>query len=146
MQAKLEEESIHKVYLALCRGVRADLGRIDHPLAKEKGGVKQAAVTEFKLLESFGRYGLFQASPQTGRTHQIRRHLKHASHPIIGDTRYGKGEHNRLFREQYDFSRLGLHCLRYEFNHPHSGELLKIEAPLPIEFARVLERLASGVG
>ncbi len=88
-----------------------------------------------------GRYGLYEATPLTGRAHQVRRHLKHASHPIIGDVRYGKGEHNRMFREQHGFHRLALHHFRLEVRHPRSGDPLVLRAPLPAEFAALLTRL-----
>ena len=140
MQQLFRERAIEKTYLALCRGTQA-LGTVDHPLSKEKDGDKQSARTEFQLLDSAGRYGLYKAKPITGRLHQLRRHLKHMSHPIIGDVRYGKGKHNRLFRQEYGFHRLALHCRGLSFVQPRTGEELNVEAPLPLEFATVLTRL-----
>lgn len=140
VQRLLEGGVVEKRYLALCRGHDADLTRVDHPLAKRKGGEKRPAVTDFALLGQFERYGLYEASPRTGRTHQIRRHLKHASHPIIGDVQYGKGEHNRIFRERFGFHRLALHCQRLSFEHPRGLGFTAIEAPLG-DFGRLLETL-----
>jgi RluA family pseudouridine synthase len=130
-----------KRYLALCRGREATLARVDHPLAREPGDVRREAVTDFRWLGSFERYGFYEARPRTGRTHQIRRHLKHVSHPIVGDVRYGKGEHNRLFRERFGFHRLALHCHRIAFLHPRGGHRIELHAPLDREFQRLLGSL-----
>lgn len=136
--------TVVKRYIALCRGHDPALSLVDHPLAPEKGDERKPAVTQFRLLGHHGRYGLYEATPLTGRVHQIRRHLKHASHPIIGDVRYGKGEHNRIFRDHYGFHRLALHCFRLELAHPRTGERLVIQAPLSAEFAGLLVRLGIG--
>lgn len=135
------ERSVEKKYLALCRGKDPGLKRVDHPLADTLEGEKKEAVTEFRLLGSWERYGLYEARPLTGRVHQIRRHLKYASHPLVGDVRYGKGEHNRLFRERFGFERLALHCHSLAFVHPKSGERLEIHAPLAEDFRRLVEQL-----
>lgn len=138
VQRQLEAHEVEKRYLALCRGNDPALVRVEHPLAKEDGGEPRPAVTDFKLLGRFERYGLYEARPLTGRRHQIRRHLKHASHPIIGDTTYGKGEHNRIFRARFGFDRLALHASEMRLRHPCSGEPLRVYAPLPPELARLL--------
>jgi len=141
MQSVLAAAETRKRYLALCRGCDPQLTRIDHPLARELGALKREAVTEFRLLGTFERYGLYEAMPLTGRTHQIRRHLKHASHPIIGDVRYGKGEHNRRFRERFAFHRLALHCHRLAFRHPRTGEQMLLEAPVDEAFTQLLTKI-----
>lgn len=141
MQDQFAERLVKKRYLGLCRGHDSSLTLVDHALEAREGAPKKPAVTEFRLLGSAGRYGLFEARPLTGRNHQIRRHLKHASHPLIGDVRYGKGEHNRHFREEYGFHRLALHCLSLELSHPLTGEPLSLRAPLDEAFHGVLERL-----
>ncbi len=140
MQVLFDEQNIKKRYLALCRG-NGQLARVDHSLAREKGEKRKPAQTDFRLLGQFERYGLYEARPLTGRTHQIRRHLKHVSHPIVGDVRYGKGEHNRIFRNRFDFHRLALHCESMSFCHPRSGESLRVRAPLPEDFSNLLEQL-----
>lgn len=139
MQAVLAASD--KRYLALCRGRDERLTRIDHPLAREPAAERRDAVTDLRWLGSFERYGLYEARPRTGRTHQIRRHLKHVSHPIVGDVRYGKGEHNRMFRERFGFHRLALHCARISFAHPRGGHAIELTAPLDAEFTRLLEAL-----
>ncbi len=146
MQSLFEAGAVRKRYLALCRGRDPHLRQVNHALAKEKGGEKREARTDFRLLGCFERYGLFAAMPRSGRTHQIRRHLKHAAHPIIGDTRYGKGEHNRLFRTRYGFHRLALHAQCLGFEHPRGSARVAIKAPLTEDFEALLRALSlSGV-
>ncbi|HEY0783640.1 MAG TPA: pseudouridine synthase, partial [Thermoanaerobaculia bacterium] len=96
LQQRFEAGLVEKRYLALVRGVPPETGVIDHPIPREPDGPRVPAVTEFHRLATFERYALLEVVPKTGRLHQIRRHLKHLSHPLIGDVRYGKGEHNRL--------------------------------------------------
>ena len=84
------------------------------------------------------RYSLVQLRPETGRKHQLRRHMKHIGHPIIGDAKHGKGIHNRFFGGQYDCQRLLLACTRLEFTHPISGKRLTVEAELDAPFLRVI--------
>ncbi len=142
MQALFTSGQITKKYLALCRGNDPMLSWVDHPLPKEPGGDdKRPAQTAFRFLGSHGRYGLYEAQPKTGRNHQIRRHLKHVSHPIIGDVRYGKGDHNRHFRDCYDFHRLALHCTELSFCHPLLDRAVCIHASVPLDFATLLMRL-----
>jgi len=130
MQAAFARDGIAKRYLALCRGHDPQLTCVDHALSQHSGAERRPAVTDLRLLGEFERYGLYEARPRAGRTHQIRRHLKHASHPIVGDVRYGKGEHNRIFRSRFGFHRLALHCHRMAFDHPRGGGRLELEAPL----------------
>ena len=70
------------------------------------------------------RYSLVKLIPKTERKHQLRRHLKDIFHPIVGDTKYGRGEHNKLFREKFDCHRLLLHASKIEFTHPVTKEKL----------------------
>ena len=141
VQTEFESGRVEKRYLALCRGTDTSIGRVDHPLMTDTGDEKKPAITDFRMLCVSGRYGLVEAFPRTGRPHQIRRHLKHLSHPIIGDVRYGKGEHNRLFRDRHGFHRLALHAAGLSLVHPRTGAPLAIRAPLPAEFAQVLDAL-----
>jgi tRNA pseudouridine65 synthase len=135
---------IRKQYLALVRGIPAERGVIDHPVRKTERGIERvSAVTEYRLRARFGRYSVVELRPRTGRLHQIRRHLKHIACPIIGDVRYGKGEHNRHFRSTYDLHRLALHAERIELDHPVTGDRLRIDAPLPADLADPLARLAA---
>ncbi len=126
-----ETGQVHKTYLALVRGITPEQGTINHALAPSKGAEKRPAQTDFRRLGTFERYSLVEARPLTGRLHQIRRHLKHISHPLIGDVRYGKGEHNRRFREEFGLHRLVLHASSVEFPHPSHREPVAVSAPLP---------------
>ena len=87
------------------------------------------------------RYALVALRPETGRRHQLRRHLKHISHPIIGDATYGKGRHNRLFQTLFDSQRLLLACTRLSLTHPVTGTPLTLHAPPAIDFRKVMQAL-----
>jgi tRNA pseudouridine65 synthase len=113
-----------KRYLAITRGHPPEHLVLDHPMfRRERDGDKVDAQTEFWRRETLGRYALVEARPLTGRLHQIRRHLKHLACPLIGDVRYGKGEHNRLWREQHGLHRLALHSISLTVPHPDGGTL-----------------------
>ncbi len=135
-----------KTYLALVRGVPPAEMVIDHPLppGEDSHAPRVAAQTRIVLREVFGRYSLVEARPLTGRLHQVRRHLKHISCPLIGDVNYGKGEHNRLFRERHGLHRLFLHATRLRLPHPVEGGPLDIGSPLPAELEAVLRALRGG--
>ncbi|MEZ4224247.1 MAG: pseudouridine synthase [Polyangiaceae bacterium] len=143
---QLARHAMVKTYVALVRGVPAESGVVDHPLPRREGGPRVESVTEFRRLDAFGRYGLVLARPRTGRPHQIRRHLKHIACPLIGDVRYGKGEHNRLFRSDYGLSRLALHACELRLLHPVTGEALRLRAPLPEDLSAPFNALAASVG
>ncbi|HEY3999187.1 MAG TPA: pseudouridine synthase [Candidatus Xenobia bacterium] len=128
-----EQGTVGKTYLALVRGITPDDGVIDHPVPRDDG-VRVEAVTRYRRIDTFERYSFVEVQPQQGRLHQIRRHMKHISHPLIGDVRYGKGEHNRRFREEFDMHRLALHAWQLGFDHPN-GTRLTITAPLPEDLA-----------
>jgi tRNA pseudouridine65 synthase len=122
--------TIHKRYFAITRGHPPEHVLLDHPIPREPGGERVPAVTEIWRRDTFGRYALVEAAPRTGRLHQIRRHLKHLSCPLIGDVRYGKGEHNRLFRAEHGLHRLALHAAGLDFVHPFTGLAVAVEVPL----------------
>jgi tRNA pseudouridine65 synthase len=138
LSKEMEQGGWEKRYVALVRGVVREALEIDHALASEPGAERKPARTSVRPLGSFERYSLVEAVPHTGRTHQIRRHLKHVSHPVIGDTKYGKGEHNRLFRTRFGLQRLALHATSLSFTHPRSGERISVHAPLPPDLAEPL--------
>jgi tRNA pseudouridine65 synthase len=130
-----EAGRVHKRYLALVRGIPPASGVVDHPIPRSPGGPRVPAVTRFRRLATFERYAWLEVVPETGRLHQIRRHLKHISHPVIGDVRYGKGEHNRLFRSRFGLYRLALHAAEIELRHPLSEAPMRFQAPLPADLA-----------
>lgn len=133
--------AVEKRYLALVRGAPPDCAKVDHALSQDDGKPPQPAVTNVRTLSRYGRYAWVEAVPETGRTHQIRRHLKHLSCPIIGDVRYGKGEHNRLFRTRYGLHRLALHAASLTLDDPASRTPVTIRAPLPQILAQTLAAL-----
>lgn len=141
-----ESRQVDKRYLALVRGAPADSGTIDYPLPKsgEGDGPRVPAVTRFSVVarSSVDRCSLVLAIPETGRGHQIRRHLRHLGHPLVGDVNYGNGEINRHYRAAYDLHRLALHAHAVAFDHPVSGARVAITAPMPDDLGLALERLA----
>ena len=157
--ALFAQREVVKTYVALVRGWPEAEGVIDRPLAAvedERSGPQdmrpREAQTAYRRIATFelpvrvdryptSRYALVELNPQTGRRHQLRRHLSGASHPIVGDSTYGKGVHNRLFRELFGVQRLLLACTRLEL--PPLGErgALRIEAPLAPEFVALLTQL-----
>lgn len=135
-----ERGQVEKVYWAIVRGWTGEAGRIDHPVKdKDEGGEAKPAITDYRRLATVelpvavdryraSRYSWLEVRPRTGRRHQIRQHFKHIAHPLIGDTSYGKGVHNRFFRECYGIDRLLLMARRLSFIHPYTGEQLAIKA------------------
>jgi tRNA pseudouridine65 synthase len=126
-----------KRYLAITRGHPPEHAMIDHPIPRAPGEDRVEARTEIWRRETFGRYALVEARLHTGRLHQIRRHLKHLSCPLIGDVRYGKGEHNRIFRTDHALHRLALHCTDLVVAHPGGGQLVA-RSPLPDDLAAAI--------
>jgi tRNA pseudouridine65 synthase len=139
----LELGEVRKSYLALVRGTPPDEGTIDHPVPRSEGGERVPAKTHFRRLarSCVDRCSLVLAEPVTGRLHQIRRHLKHLGHPLIGDVNYGSGELNRHYRATYALHRLALHAHRVELRHPLTRERLEVTAPIPDDLGHALEQL-----
>jgi tRNA pseudouridine65 synthase len=131
---------VEKRYLALTRGHPPEHGTIDHPVPKAPGEERVPALTHYRRLGTFGRYALVEALPKTGRLHQIRRHMKHLSCPLIGDVRYGKGEHNRLFRSEYGLDRLALHAYCLRFTLPDAEEI-SVYAPVSGSLRACLQQI-----
>ena len=137
--------AFEKDYLAVCRGWPDEDFIVDHPLDGGPGKpVKKPAITAFERLATCelatpsagfdtSRYALLRARPHTGRFRQIRRHLKHVSHHLIGDTSHGDGRHNRAFR-MLGIHRMLLHAQRLAFGHPHDGSRVDVVAPVDAEF------------
>ena len=157
---RFERGEIGKRYVAVVRGHPPESGEIDHPLtrmADEHSGITasadaQPAHTRYRRLATVelpyqvdrypsSRYALVELQPLTGRWHQLRRHLKHIAHPIIGDATHGKGRHNRLFQELFGYPRLLLAATEMRLTHPVSGEDLCLQAGLAEDFAEVIGRL-----
>lgn len=156
------ERAIEKTYFAVVRGYVTEAGRIDYPLIEDldaatdararRGKEAQPAITDYRPLATaelpypVGRYAtcrctLLELTPGTGRKHQIRRHLKHIFHPIVGDTTHGDGKYNVLFREQFGWQRLLLAATRLTFTHPYRGVRVTVEAPVDEGFQRLMAQL-----
>lgn len=143
----------HKAYLALVKGrMPRPVGTIDLPLAEhqqsarsrqERGINMQPAVTHYRTLATGAGVSLLECTIETGRTHQIRRHLAAIGHPVVGDTRYGDFPFNREAAKKWGLKRQFLHARRLEIVHPLTGEPLRIEARLPDELVDVLR--AAGI-
>ena len=148
IQTQLGAGTVVKRYLALVRGIPPGEGVIDHAIQRgDRAGPRVPARSSFRRLAAVrdpGRYSLVEVQTYTGRRHQVRRHMKHISHPLIGDVRYGKGPHNRLFRESFGLHRLALHAAHLAFDHPGTGARLAIDAPLPADLAEPLVALGMG--
>ncbi|AKT38932.1 pseudouridine synthase [Chondromyces crocatus] len=141
LQACFNASTVEKRYLALVRGCPPDEGVIDHPVPKSEGGPRVPAVTDFRRLAAVERCALVEARPRTGRFHQIRRHLKHIGHPLIGDANYGKGALNRAYRDDVGLARLALHASALSFPDPWTGERVRAVAEIPDDLAAPLVRL-----
>jgi len=158
-QKSSNSKQLTKKYIALVRGYTDAEGTIDYPLKEELDKMTdkkaqqdkpaQEAITHYKTLWQgevpiavgrypSARYSLLSLTPQTGRKHQLRRHMKHIFHPIVGDTTHGDGKHNDMFRERFALSRLLLVAKELTFEHPVSGEIITLSASLGEEFERVL--------
>ncbi len=150
MAHEADRPTFEKQYLAICRGWPDEHFVVDHPLDGGPGKpLKKPAITHFARLATAelswpsagfatSRYAVLDARPQTGRFRQIRRHLKHAFHHLIGDSSHGDGRHNRAFR-MLGVHRMLLHAQRLAFVHPVSGERLSVVAPVDSEFLRALD-------
>lgn len=138
-------EGLQKCYRAIVRGWPPERLLIDHPLRRldddKRPGrlVRQEAITRLRTLQRGNlpipqggfptlRWAEVELVPHTGRRHQLRRHMKHIAHPIIGDATHGKGPINRSVGEHLGAGRLWLHAASLEVNHPWSGERLRFEA------------------
>ena len=146
-----EGEDVGKTYLALVKGkMPKEAGTIDLPLSeheqtarsKERRGVNfQEAVTRWRVVSSMKDATLLAVTIETGRTHQIRRHLEAIGHPVAGDRRYGDFAWNRGARQRWGLRRMFLHAWKLELPHPMSGRPLRLEAPVPGELLEVLARM-----
>jgi tRNA pseudouridine65 synthase len=146
---------VHKKYLAVVRGWPVpDEGLIDYALpGSRETGPRRQARTHYRRLAAIEvpialgrypqqRYALVQAEPESGRFRQIRKHLAHIHHPVIGDCQHGRSDHNRLYKQYFGCHRMLLHAWRLRFAHPLSGASMQIEAPLDQEYTTLLERFS----
>ena len=160
MCQQFEQKTVQKSYLAIVRGYLQGEGRIDYPLKiqldkiadkfAQEDKAPQEAVTDYEGLNivempyavgryQTTRYSLVKLTPQTGRKHQLRRHMKHIFHPILGDTQYGDLHQNRALTEHSGCQRLFLHADTLIFKHPIHSTRIEIKADLDEQWMKVME-------
>lgn len=157
MSEQFEKHQVEKSYLAVVRGYLQGEDRINYPLkvildkiADKFSQPKEAqeAITDYKSLATAemhypagkhqtARYSLVELRPQTGRKHQLRRHMKHVFHPIMGDTKYGDLHQNRTLTEKSGIERLMLHSRTLTFTHPTTLQKVNIIAPLDTQWQQL---------
>ena len=163
LQAALKAREIHRTYLALvCGHMPAEEGTIDLPIGRStrdrtkmavNGADPRDAVTRYKLRDRFRSYDWLEVNLETGRTHQIRVHLSHLGHPVLGDPEYGGREKwhrgvfapERLLARQLltHIDRQSLHACKLAFEHPVTGRPVVVESPLPADYRSVIDLLNS---
>jgi tRNA pseudouridine65 synthase len=145
------ERTIQKTYQAIARGYTPLSETIDYALQEDPDTPFLPALTHYQRLHTVelpysvgryptARYSLIELAPVTGRYHQIRRHMAHVRHPVIGDTAHGDGRHNRFFREQFGIQRLLLHATSLSLRHPILDSTITFKAPLPSDFQVLITR------
>lgn len=162
LSQQFEDRETMKTYLAICRGYTDEDGVIDYPLPvmqdfkdQAVSETRQEAVTAYHTLASVelpypcgryatSRYSLVELTPKTGRKHQLRRHMKHIFHPIVGDSTHGDNRHNQLFRERFANDRLLLKASELRLRHPKSGAWLEIKTRQVDGFDRVKDAIFDG--
>jgi tRNA pseudouridine65 synthase len=152
-QAQFADKTTYKEYLAVVRGWSPDSGEIDYDLRTETNPTKsQSAQTRYTCINrceldipvgnyATARFSLLRLTPLTGRKHQLRRHLAHIRHPILGDTCHGDSTQNRFLREHFGLQRLLLRATRLEFNSANNSKRIQVDAPLNCEFTQLLKQL-----
>ena len=141
---QLADRSMRRIYLAVVQGDPPAGGTIDAPLGRDARSRVRMAVshrgkparTGFRVVERFGHAALIECRLETGRTHQIRVHLQHIRHPLVGDAVYRRGT-----RHGWSFPRQALHAAELTLNHPRTGKAMTWRAPLPRDMKRLLQQL-----
>ena len=144
LAAQLANRSMRRIYLAVVQGDPPASGTIDAPLGRDVRSRVRMAVTQrgkpartaFRVVERFGHAALIECRLETGRTHQIRVHLQHIRHPLVGDTVYRRGTRHGL-----SFPRQALHAAELTLTHPASGETMTWRSPLPRDMKRLVQEL-----
>lgn len=151
LNRQFQQQVVQKEYVAIVRGHTPKKMEIDYPLKHPDRGV-QEAYTSVRTIESTlapwpshiyetSRYSLVELVPKTGRMHQLRKHMAHVFHPIIGDRPHGCNKQNRMLKEKFDLREMLLHARVLQFEHPISKELLSISASLPKYFIDMAESM-----
>jgi 23S rRNA pseudouridine1911/1915/1917 synthase len=157
---QLQQRSVRREYRALVRGVLLAGGRVDAPIGRHPRHRTRMAVvaegrpaaTRYRVLERFAAHTLLGVSLETGRTHQIRVHMTHIRHPLVGDATYGgrarppAGASVRLAEALRSFPRQALHAIRLGLVHPSTGEPMEWQVPMAADLAALLDVLREGEG
>ena len=159
LSQQFSSQQVKKTYLAIVRGFMPESGCIDHPVKAHtddfiKSSTKISnAQTAYQCLAQteipvnidrypMSRFSLVKLMPTTGRRHQLRYHMKHCAHPIIGDAKYGKGNYNRYFKHYFDNNRLLLAATSLTFSHPVNNQTICIHAHPGKDFQAICDKLA----
>lgn len=151
VQQQFAEQLVKKTYLAIVRGWTEAIGTIDYPLTNDRGK-EQEACTQYRTLRqaeipvpsgkhSTSRYALLEIRPETGRHHQIRKHLAHIFHPILGDRPHGCNKQNRMWKERFGLTEMMLHAQCLSLTHPVDHSWIEIKATPGSTFQQVLKIL-----
>ena len=148
LSQQIQSKTAVRTYLAVVRGnIKTDSGTIETQIARDKtdrkkmAAVKEGgrdAITDYKVLERFGKYTLVRCKLRTGRTHQIRVHMEYLGYPLVGDPKYSP------MKTPFGIKGQALHSHTLEFTHPRTGERMKFEAPLPEDMHKIITRLHNG--
>lgn len=148
LSKQIQEKTAQRTYLAVVRGnIKTDSGVIETLIARDKNDRKKMAVvkedgrnavTEYEVLERFGKYTIVRCKLRTGRTHQIRVHMEYLGYPLVGDPKYSP------MKTPFAIKGQALHSQTLEFTHPRTGERLRFEAPLPEDMHKIVTRLRLG--
>jgi len=147
LSSTFKESKVEKRYIAIVRGYTEDEGEIDYAIVNLENKTQEAHTkyrtlmrTEIPLAHGkhyTSRYSLVELVPSTGRYHQLRKHMAHIFHPIIGDRPHGRNKQNRLFKNEFGLKEMMLHAQCLTFLHPVLNEEVKIEASFHAEFIRM---------
>lgn len=148
LSQQIQSKTAVRTYLAVVRGnIKTDSGTIETQIARDKTDRKKMAVvkeggrdaiTDYEVLERFGKYTLVRCKLRTGRTHQIRVHMEYLGYPLVGDPKYSS------MKTPFGIKGQALHSHTLEFTHPRTGERMKFEAPLPEDMHKIITRLHNG--
>ncbi len=148
LSQQIQSKTAVRTYLAVVRGnIKTDSGTIETQIARDKNDRKKMAVvkeggrdaiTDYDVLERFGKYTLVRCKLRTGRTHQIRVHMEYLGYPLVGDPKYSP------MKTPFGIKGQALHSHTLEFTHPRTGERMKFEAPLPEDMHKIITRLHNG--
>lgn len=148
LSQQIQSKTAVRTYLAVVRGnIKTDSGTIETQIARDKNDRKKMAVvkeggreaiTDYEVLERFGKYTLVRCKLRTGRTHQIRVHMEYLGYPLVGDPKYSP------MKTPFAIKGQALHSHTLEFTHPRTGERMKFEAPLPEDMHKIITRLHNG--